>query len=189
MSIKSDKAKKSIYTYSYGSFYVANEYAVSGTEKILLNSRLMNNDKEEIMSSNDEIKVILLSNKTYLVTSLEKALIIEDFNNEANVLSSVSRSNPGEIYKLSNFLNENGLIVLTDYSNEQKRNFEYLYDFKTGKRISCGFDSIDEVDGKLRVTFGIATGILDLEGNFIMDSIEGYANKPKTFLDRLFNRS
>ena len=122
-----------------------------------------------------------------MINSDEQTLIIEVIDGEVEVLTSASRVEPGTMYKLTEYLNKNGVVVLTNYSKDEKRNFEYLYNYKTGKRISSGFDTIDEINGNLRVTYGLATGNLDLEGNFIMDPVRE-SIRPQSLFDRWFNK-
>lgn len=184
---KEDSAKRSFETYQYDGFYLINEYVESKTEKKIISSNVISSEKEIIMRSTGKIEIINLSDSNYLINSDEQTLIVEVLDGELEVLTSVSRLEPGAMYKLTEYLNTNGLVVLTNYSDDEKRNFEYLYDFKTGKRISSGFDTIDEINGKLKVTYGLATGDLDLEGNFIMEPDEEDI-RPQGFFARLFNK-
>jgi len=188
---RANRSQEIINIIKYNNFQVINKYMTSIDEKILLSSTLMNNNREIIMESASEIKVYLLSDDNFLITSKEQAMIIETINNENIIISSVTRSKPGEMYKISRFLKDRGLIILSDYSNDEQKNFEYLYDFNTGRRISSGFDSIDEINGQLKVTFGLATGNLDLEGNFIMDAEEEYSQTDNVFtrIFKIFNRN
>lgn len=184
---KLDKAKRTFDTSQFDSFYLVNEYVECGKDKKIISSNIISDQKEIIMRSSDEIEVVLLSKTNYLLNSSEQTMIIEIVDGEVEVLTSVSRLKPGAMYKLTEYLNKNGLVVLTNYSPDEKRNFEYLYDYNTGKRISSGFDTIDEVNGKLKVTFGLATGDLDLDGNFIMEPDEEDL-RPQGFFARLFNK-
>lgn len=181
------EAKRTFDTYQYEGFYLVNEYAESKKDKKIISSNVISNEKEIIMRSTDKIEVVTLSSFNYLINSAEQTIIVEIVNGEVEILTSVSRLEPGAMYKLTEYLNKNGLVVLTNYSADEKRNFEYLYDFETGKRISSGFDSIDEINGKLKVTYGLATGDLDLEGNFIMEP-DKEDIRPRGFFARIFNK-
>lgn len=183
----SNKADKTFEMIKYEGFYLINEYATAKDEKLLLSSNVVNNHKEIIMKSPNEIEVISLKKSRYLINSTEQTIIVEIEDGEVQVLNSTNRLIPDEMYKLTDFLNNNGVVILTGYDETEKRNFEYLYNYITGKRISSGFDSIDEVNGKLKVTYGLATGDLDLEGNFIMEPDEEYI-PPKNIFARLFNK-
>ncbi len=183
----SNKADKTFEMIKYEGFYLINEYATAKDEKSLLSSNVVNNHKEIIMKSPNEIEVISLKKSRYLINSTEQTIIVEIEDGEVQVLNSTNRLIPDEMYKLTDFLNNNGVVILTGYDETEKRNFEYLYNYITGKRISSGFDSIDEVNGKLKVTYGLATGDLDLEGNFIMEPDEEYI-PPKNIFARLFNK-
>lgn len=178
-------AKRKFETYQYDGFYLVNEYVEAGKDKQIISSNVISNEKEIIMRSSTGIEVVSLGEINYLINSEEQTLIIEIVNGEVEVLTSVSRLDPGVMYKITEYLNKNGLVVLTGYNKGERRNFEYLYDFKTGKRISSGFDTIDEINGKLKVTYGLATGDLDLEGNFVMEP-DKEDIKPKGFFARLF---
>lgn len=180
-------AKRKFETYQYDGFYLVNEYVEAGKDKQIISSNVISNEKEIIMKSSTGIEVVSLGEINYLINSEEQTLIIEIVNGEVEVLTSVSRLDPGVMYKITEYLNKNGLVVLTDYNKDERRNFEYLYDFKTGKRISSGFDTIDEINGKLKVTYGLATGDLDLEGNFVMEP-DKEDIKPKGFFARLFGK-
>lgn len=184
---KDDGARKKFETFQYDGFYLVNEYVESASDRELISSNVINNEKELIMRSSSKIEIIKLSDSNYLINSDEQTLIIEVIDGEVEVLTSASRVEPGTMYKLTEYLNKNGVVVLTNYSKDEKRNFEYLYNYKTGKRISSGFDTIDEINGNLRVTYGFATGNLDLEGNFIMDPVRE-SIRPQSLFDRWFNK-
>ncbi len=185
---KNDEAERIFNTYQYEGFYLVNEYVKFNEDKKIISSNVISTEKEIIMRSSNEIEIVALSDTNYLINSTEQTLLIEVVLGEIEVLTSVSRLEPGAMYKLTEYLNKNGLVVLTDYSKDEKRNFEYLYDFKTGKRISSGFDTIDEINGKLKVAYGLATGDLDLEGNFIMEPDEEDV-RPKGFFARFFKNN
>lgn len=186
-SIPSNKVGKTFETTKYEGFNLVNEYAVSNDKKIILSSNIVTNQNEIIMKSLNEIEVVALKNSRYLINSSEQTIIAEIEDGEIQVLNSANRLVPDEMYKITDYLNSHGVVILTDYNEAEKRNFEYLYNYITGKRISSGFDSIDEVNGKLKVTYGLATGNLDLEGNFIMEPDDEYI-PPKNIFARLFNK-
>lgn len=183
-----ETASKKYETCKFNSFYVVDEYVVSGAEKEIISSNVVSDQKEVIMRSNNEIEVVQLSDSNYLLNSSEQTMIIEIVSGEVEVLTSVSRLEPGAMYKLTEHLIKNGVVVLTNYNELEKRNFEYLYDYNTGKRISSGYDTIDEINGKLKVTYGLATGNLDLDGTFVMEADKTTIARPQGFFQKLFNK-
>lgn len=180
-----EKACKTTEKKEYQGFSLTNEYVESQEERKLVSSKIITNQNETIMESTTAIEVIELNDEIYLINSINQTIVIEVVNDEAEIIINVSRTTAAATYKITDFLKNNRVVILTDYNNDEKRNFEYLYDYTTGKRISSGFDSIDEVDGKLKVTYGLATGNLDLDGTFTMEPDEEYI-PPKGFFARLF---
>lgn len=179
------RAKRTFETFQYDGFYLVNEYVESNSSKKIISSNVISNEKEIIMKSSNNIDIVALGEINYLINSGEQTLIIEIVNGEVEVLNSTSGLNTDVMYKVTDYLNKNGLVVLTDYNKDEKRNYEYLYNFKTGRRISSGFDTIDEINGRLKVTYGLANGDLDLEGNFVMEPDKEDV-RPKGFFTKLF---
>lgn len=133
------------------------------------------------------IEVLSLDDEHYFLHSSMDALIFRIVSRKPYILASVSRNKPGEMYKLTDYLLEKNLIVLTNYLPEENRNLQYLYNFSSGKVVSSGYDSIEEKNGKIYASYGLATGFLDEEGNFILQGDEEDKKKP-FFLTRLFRR-
>lgn len=188
-NIIEDKAVIQRDTEEYKGFYIIKEYASSDTDKVLLSSKLTTKSGEKIMESIKEIKVILLNHNFYLFSSLHQVIIAQIEDDDFAVLISVESGQKEPAYKLTRFLKAHNLIVLTDYSKDDKREYEYLYNYATGKKLSSGYDSIDEVNGKLSVTFGIAIGDLDLDGNFILQPSIVEETPKKGLFHRLFSKS
>lgn len=134
-----------------------------------------------------KINVVELDEENYLLCSAKHAMILRIVDDKPYILASVVADKPCEMYKAGKFLVDNGLIVLTDYLPDEKRNLQYLFNFKDGKVISSGYDTIDIVNKKIHASYGLADGFLDKDGNFILNGDDEEVKKC-SFWKRLFRK-
>lgn len=134
-----------------------------------------------------KIEVFEIDEEHFVLSTIKEAMVIRLIDNKPYVLAAVSASMPTTMYKAPNYLVENNLIVLTDYLPDENRNLQYLFNFKEGKIISSGYDTIDIVNKKIRASYGLADGLLDKDGSFILNGDDEDTKKP-SFFKRIFRR-
>lgn len=134
-----------------------------------------------------KIEVFEIDEEHFVLSTIKEAMVIRLIDNKPYVLAAVSASMPTTMYKVPNYLVENNLIVLTDYLPEENRNLQYLFNFKEGKIISSGYDTIEVVNKKIRASYGLADGLLDKDGSFILNGDDEDTKKP-SFFKRIFRR-
>ena len=62
-----------------------------------------------------------------------------------------------------------------------------MFNFKEGKIISSGYDTIEVVNKKIKASYGLADGLLDKDGSFILNGDDEDTKKP-SFFKRIFRR-
>lgn len=134
-----------------------------------------------------KIEVFEIDEEHFVLSTIKEAMVIRLIDNKPYVLAAVSASMPTTMYKVPNYLVENNLIVLTDYLPDENRNLQYLFNFKEGKIISSGYDTIEVVNKKIRASYGLADGLLDKDGSFILNGDDEDTKKP-SFFKRIFRR-
>ena len=134
-----------------------------------------------------KIEVFEIDEEHFVLSTIKEAMVIRLIDNKPYVLAAVSASMPTTMYQAPNYLVENNLIVLTDYLTDENRNLQYLFNFKEGKIISSGYDTIEVVNKKIRASYGLADGLLDKDGSFILNGDDEDTKKP-SFFKRIFRR-
>ena len=134
-----------------------------------------------------KIEVFEIDEEHFVLSTIKEAMVIRLIDNKPYVLAAVSASMPTTMYQAPNYLVENNLIVLTDYLPDENRNLQYLFNFKEGKIISSGYDTIEVVNKKIRASYGLADGLLDKDGSFILNGDDEDTKKP-SFFKRIFRR-
>lgn len=134
-----------------------------------------------------KIEVFEIDEDHFVLSTIKEAMVIRLIDNKPYVLAAVSASMPTTMYQAPNYLVENNLIVLTDYLPDENRNLQYLFNFKEGKIISSGYDTIEVVNKKIKASYGLADGLLDKDGSFILNGDDEDTKKP-SFFKRIFRR-
>lgn len=134
-----------------------------------------------------KIEVFEIDEEHFVLSTIKEAMVIRLIDNKPYVLAAVSASMPTTMYQAPNYLVENNLIVLTDYLPDENRNLQYLFNFKEGKIISSGYDTIEVVNKKIKASYGLADGLLDKDGSFILNGDDEDTKKP-SFFKRIFRR-
>lgn len=189
-SFSNETKNRILYTTEFNGFSLVEAHEVDNEDEVVY-AYATSKGNNVLISTLDngegKISVYELDSSHYLLSSMYHAIVLKVFDKTCHILASVSVSKDCELFKIDSILLEHNLLILTDYLQDSNRNLQYLFDFSEGKVISSGYDSIELKNGKLYASYGLADGLLDFDGSFVLTADE--EDKKIPFFKRIFKRN